>query len=341
MHCPTCGSETFASARFCRQCGAALFADGDILERAGRQYARPDANPAVATVDSAPLPPSIADAIAADTMRYPQPPQAAQSAYASPAHSAGSPPAVPTASLGRKRRLLKWGVPVLTLVIGCGIGAAINEESQRGRVYLSQAERTRLEQMRREDALNRARLDLVADQRERAKEDIERQMEEVQRAREEAERAAERGGPVVAGEQPLNLSGFEYPGATSGQYSRIPGREMMTQMTGDNFETITQYYQLKLGPPLAQISGKQALFQSAGPTPVAVLVRNGRGRQWEIVLMRSPLRFLTPQAGQLQAEGGNLPPQSGTTSDKAPQPGQGQPKPNAQDAAESGQKNPK
>jgi hypothetical protein len=168
-------------------------------------------------------------------------------------------------------------------------------------------------------------------------------MEEVQRAREEAERAAERGGAALAGEPPLNLSRFEYPGATSGQYSRIPGREMMTQMTGDSFDTITQYYQQKLGPPLAQISGKQALFQSAGPVPVAVLVRDGRGRgrQWEIVLMRSPLRFLTAQPGQAQAEGENLPPQSGIPSDQAPQPRQGQPKPNAQGAADVGQKNPR
>jgi hypothetical protein len=297
MHCPNCGSESSTSARFCRQCGAALFAEGDNTEVLRRSYAGPNASPSVATADSAPLPPSVADMFAGDTMRYPQPPSAPPT-YAPPQYPA---PSVPTVSLKKKRRgLLKVGALVLALLVAGGIGAAINESAQDGRVELSPAERARLELMRREDGLNRSVVGVVAEQRERMREDIERRMEEVRRAREEAERAAERGGAMATGEQPVDLSGFEYPGATSGQYSRVPGREMLTQVTGDSFETITQHYRQKLGPPLVQVVGrndKQALFQSADAPPVAVLVREarGRGRQWEIVVLRSPFRFPVAQ----------------------------------------------
>lgn len=123
-------------------------------------------------------------------------------------------------------------------------------------------------------------------------------MEDVERAREEAERAAERGLTGLD-EKPLDLKDYEYPGATSGQYSRIPGKELTTLRTKDDFETIVQHYQSKLGKPYVVLNdrnNKRALFQSAGTPSVTVLVQetNDRNRE-KIFAMRSPFRFPKPQ----------------------------------------------
>lgn len=283
MNCPNCGYESSATARFCRNCGAALATEGNDPEAARRAYVRPDAQ---STTTATPPPPSIADVISGETLRYPQPPVAP-----SAAPSPSAPPSVPTASLRKRQRPLKWAALGLALVLAGGIGAAINQDAQRDRVRLSPQERARLELMRREESLNRTMIEALTEQHDRLREEMERRIEEVQRAKEEAERA----GAAVTGEPALDLSSFEYPGATSGEYSRLTGRELLTQTTTDDFEAVTKYYRQKLGAPLVQIierNEKQALFQSPGTPPIAVLVQPGerRGRQWEIVILRSPFR---------------------------------------------------
>jgi hypothetical protein len=143
----------------------------------------------------------------------------------------------------------------------------------------------------------------VIERQERVREELERRLEAVERAREEAERAAERDEVAATGEEPLTLMGYEYQGATAGHYSRIPGRELLTQRTTDDFETVSRFYQERLGKPLVQVgerNARQVLFQSAGTPSVTVLVRESphRSRRTEIIVLRSPFRFLIAQPDQ-------------------------------------------
>src|SRR5207302_2189954 len=133
-------------------------------------------------------------------------------------------------------RYLKWGGFVLALLMSGGIGAAINQESNSGRVYLSAEDRARLERLWTEDRMNQTQTGSVIEKQQRVREEMERRLEEIERAKEEAERAAERGDVAATGEKPLDFRGLEYQGASAGQYSRIPGKELLTQRTNHDFE---------------------------------------------------------------------------------------------------------
>jgi len=297
LNCPTCGYESPDGAKYCRNCGAGLSAGSDPLEAATRNYGRQ--GPAVAAAGSAPLPPSIGDAVAGDTARYPQPFSALPPAYAPPGRV---PSAADTSSLGKrkKRRFLKWGAFLLALLISGGIGAAINDESNDGRVELSREDRVRLERLRAEDQIQQTLTGSVTEMQERLHEELERQLESIERAKEDMERAAERGEVALADGKALDLTAYEYQGASAGEFSRIPGRELLKQRTGDDFETVTRFYQEKLGKPFVRLGerdNKRAVFQAANTSPVTVLVRESgeRPRRTEIIILRSPFRFPVAQ----------------------------------------------
>lgn len=291
LNCATCGYESPDSARFCRRCGAPLLVEDDQLDATRRMQGRP--HPSATAASSTHLPPSIGDAVAGPTLRYQQPLSAAPPAYLPPS---GMQPAANTVGLKSKRRYLKWGGFLLALLISAGIGAGINDESNSDRVYLSQEDRARLERLHTEERLNRATTGSVVEQQERIREELERRLEQIQRAKEEAERAAERNTAAANGEKPLDLTGYEYQGASVGQYSRIPGRELLLQRTKDGFEMASRFYRERLGAPLIEVSERnqrQAVFQSPGAPAVAVLVREGRdrSRQLEIIIVRSPFQI--------------------------------------------------
>lgn len=299
LNCPSCHYESTDNSRFCRQCGAPLVSERELAEARTRNYGR---QAAAVAAPSAPLPPSISDAVAGETARYQQPLSATPPAY-TPFDRIS--PAANTASFKPKRRYLKWGGFVLALLISSGIGAAINEESNSGRVYLSAEERAGLERLRAEDRMNETMTGSVIEQQDRVRQGIERRLEEIERAKEEAERAAERGDVATTGEEPLNFTAYEYQGASTGQYSRIPGKELLTQRTADDFEKVIQFYEgMNLfGKPFVQINERnqrQALFQYVGTTPITLLVREGRERtrQTEIIILRSPFRFFTAPSNQ-------------------------------------------
>ncbi len=302
QHCPTCGYQSPDGTRFCRQCGEQLAPGSDPLESTTRTYGRREAvAPAAGSMS---LPPSIGDAVAGDTARYQRPAPVVQPGYVPPGRF---PAAADTSSFKKKRRLLKWGGLLFALLASGGIGAAINEASNDDRIYLSQDDRTRLERIRIEDQVKRSLTGAVTEFQERAREQVSQRLEAIERAREDAERAAERGDVTALGEKPLDLTPFEYPGASAGQYSRIPGRELLTQRTKDDVDTVTRFYQEKLGKPFIQVSERnprQILFQSPGSPSVTVLVREtrDRSRQPEIIILRSPFRFPVAQTDQ-QATG--------------------------------------
>lgn len=68
--CQHCSYESPIGARFCRQCGAQLFAETEASAASTRNYGRQESAPPVAAPGSGHLPPSVADAIAGETERY-------------------------------------------------------------------------------------------------------------------------------------------------------------------------------------------------------------------------------------------------------------------------------
>src|SRR5262249_26983431 len=105
--CSHCGYESPASARFCRQCGAHLAAETEFSSATTRNYGR-QAPPVSAP--SAPLPPSVGDAIAGETERYYQPPPMIVPHVSS------------TAPIKSKRFYWRWLLLVLILFLGIAIG---------------------------------------------------------------------------------------------------------------------------------------------------------------------------------------------------------------------------
>lgn len=291
QNCSTCGYQSPEGAKFCRQCGAPLYAESELSGADTRNYGRQEAAP----VFSAPLPkpaPSVVDAFGSETARQYKPPVAsvgtsnlppvaphfvqAPPAYNPVFHS----PAQNTAPIKPKRRFLKYALYGFLLFFAGGIGAAINEESNSGRRYISPTDSARLETLRKQDELNRLPVATITERYEKLREELQRNFEDFERAREEAQRAAERG-LTRSGEKPLDLSAFDYPGSTSSQSSRIPGAELTTLRTKDNFDTIRAYYVEKLGKPALETNERnqrRALFLSAGQPSVAVLIQESNDR---------------------------------------------------------------
>jgi hypothetical protein len=320
QNCATCNYLSPEGAKFCRQCGAPLFAESESSGADTRNYGRQESVPAY----SAPLPapaPSVVDAFGPETARYYRPPVAPSIGtsnlpnmgpmynQAAPVYPLPGSHTAPMKSKGRLRKLLKWGGAAFLLLMAAGIGAGINDESYSGYVYLSPEDRGRLERLQTEDRLNRTATTAIGEIKNRFREDAERRMEDLERAKEEALRAAERGIPLLD-EKPLDLDEYEYPDSISGQYSRVPGKELLTLRTKDDFERILQHYQAKLGKPYITISernNKRALFQTNGTPSVTVLVQetNDRNRE-KISILRSPFRF-----SKLLGEPANAPAEAG------------------------------
>jgi hypothetical protein len=304
-NCSTCGYQSPEGAKFCRQCGAPLYAESESSGADTRNYGRQDSAPAF----SAPLPrtPSVVDAFGSETSRYYQAPAAAVAGtsnlpnvnpvFGGMAHGY-APPVSPTSPLKKKRRLLKWGGAALALIISAGIGAGINEAENKGRIYVSSQDRAYLDAKHREDQINGTLISATTESRQRIQEELAERLEAVQRAKEEAERAMERGQTGLD-EPTLELGAFKYPGATSGQFSSIAGKELLTLRTKDDFDTITDYYQRKLGKPYLirnERNRKSAIFQTNETPSATILVQETNDRNQEkISILRSPFRFPKPK----------------------------------------------
>jgi hypothetical protein len=310
--CQTCNYDSPAGAKFCRQCGAPLFAETDVSGADTRNYGRQEAAPAV----SAPLPPntpSVVDAFGSNTSRYYQPPVGAVAGTASlggarpmvvtPAYV---PPISNTTRLkGKwKRRLLKVAAYLALLIGAAGIGAAINEESHDDRprsvMTLSPEDRNRIEIGRRVEGILGATDETLRDSQERAKRLLEKHLQSIHEARDTARRLAESRNTASLTEIiPVDLSPFEYQNATVGNYVRIPGHELLVQQTKDSFAAINQFYQRKLGKPLFannEENRSRLIFQSSGSPSVVVKIAESEQRddQWEITILRSPFPFSRP-----------------------------------------------
>ena len=316
--CSQCGYESPDNAKFCRSCGAPLFAETESSSAGTRHYGRQEGavlQPMSAPLPSQPLPPSVVDAFGDETRRqayvppvvsntnpFAAPPVPQQYGYAPPVPQYNYAPPVPGPS--KRRRLLKWGFAGSALAIAMGLGAAMNEDHNNARI--SDAERALIEDARREGRLNDRMASGFDDARARAERARNDAIRQVEQARDAARRAAESANKTdVSGIPLLDLDKYEFDQATVSSAIRIPGKEMRQQYVNSDFGFLIKHYQQLLGKPIIlqnteDDDDKRALFQSVG-TPeqasVSVLIKHSDEDKgdWEILILRSPFSF--PRAG--------------------------------------------
>jgi hypothetical protein len=268
--CPTCSYESPDGAKFCRQCGGPLYAETEATGAATRNIGRQASAPAV----SAPFQPSVIDAFGSDTSRYYQPPQppAPAPAYMPPQH-------VPnTASLKPARGPWRWLLLFAVLLVGMGLGAAINNRATR-RSRIAPFEYERLERLRNADRIRQKLSESIQGAAGRSIQEMQKHLQRIETAVRTAEGTRPRTGQLAVttpGFQPIDLREYEYPHSTISHNIRLPGSELLKQTTQDSAETVGQFYQGKLGLPLAQAEeGEKTwlLFQSPGTPAVTVLIK--------------------------------------------------------------------
>jgi hypothetical protein len=295
MHqtCQLCGYESPAGARFCRQCGAPHFVETETSAASTRNYGRQEPAPPVAAAGSGHLPPSVADIVAGETERYYQPPYVP------------APPAPVTAPIKSGIKLWRWMIAFLfVLLIGAAIGALVRGTRRENRMPPEERARFQKEEeaRRRQEDLRRQAEDRMREAEDRAREAQDRARQALDHAREAAERASEAGATLaLTDEKPLDLSTYEYPGATVGSSIRIPGREMIIMRVSDgHYDAVNQFYRKKLGEPIIEINEpaeKRLIFQSNTAPAISVSVETDNERPGpllKIVVLRSPFRIFRP-----------------------------------------------
>lgn len=284
--CQTCQFQSPLGAKFCRQCGAPLIAESELSGASTRNYGRQ--TPAFAPAGSAPLPPSIGDVLSSDTARYYQQPPLA---HAAP--NAFLTPSISTAPLQRKFKAWRYLSFLLVLVVGMALGAIFTSRSHDEAPIMDPTFVAH-----QEAQAAKAELDAALAEQFRAAQEAVRHQEEFMRQK--AEEAANSGAPVAFGDaKSLDLTPFEYPGAATGNYNRIPGSEMVQMRSKDSFDAILQHYQKKLGKPLMLMNDgddddKSAFFQSnVGQAAVYVSIEHDDDHDgfWRITISRAPFQF--------------------------------------------------
>ncbi|MGE0131565.1 MAG: hypothetical protein AB7U82_26080 [Blastocatellales bacterium] len=293
--CQNCSYESPASARFCRQCGAELFIETESSGASTRNYGRQGAAPTAVKSDSGYLPPSVADAVAGDTERYYQ------------AQYIPAPITPPTTPIKSGFKLWRWMIAFLfVLLIGASIGVFFSRGSRREvRMPPEEAARIRREDeaRRRQEQLRRDAENQMRDAENRARDLRNRARDALKQSSEAAERASEAGAAIAqTDEKPLDLSQYEYPGATAGNTIRIPGREMLTMRVSDgHFDAVYQFYQKKFGKPIIEFNepaeDRLLIFHSNTSPAISVSIETDDehpGPMLKIVVLRSPFPIFRP-----------------------------------------------
>jgi len=288
--CQKCGNESPTGDKFCRQCGEPFVAESSSSAAATRNYIKQEATPSVATAGSGYFPPSVADAIVGDTERYYQPPNLPVS------------PAQFNSQFRQKSGRWRWTLWILALLLSAMIGsmATIPIIRHRGRMspppdrpIPSEAER---EAQERFDRRRREVQNKIRDARNRSDQAQQRTQQAFRQFKEAYEQAEEAGTKIGnSGEKPIDLSEYDYPGASVSIANRIPGYEMMNIRTGETFDAIKQYYQKKFGSPLIEINEpyeRWILFQTEKAPSMLIYVDSEFADQRRIQVLRYPFRIL-------------------------------------------------
>lgn len=271
--CSQCGFVSPVPAKFCRQCGASLFAESESGEAATRQYGRqapapvPEAPPTSHpfTSPTPQPPPSMADAFAPETMRLQNQPPPAYGQPPLPLGMSPVSPAYPTHPPA-KSNWWKWLLGfVLTTLLVCG--------GLLGYVF-----------MRAREAVP----------------DVQKQVAEaIRKAQEEAERAAQEGNappppgapapPPPPGSMAPEFEKLTYPNAKVTSRVSAFGQQVMEMKTSDTLAQVKEFYVKQMGAPVVESddgNDKALVFQK---TPLMVTIGDDRRTpgQLSITIIRS------------------------------------------------------
>jgi hypothetical protein len=304
--CKNCGYESPEADKFCRQCGGQLSTESELSSAVTLNHGKAEPNPPLAGVGTGRFPPSVGDAIAADTERYYYPPQYVPA----PANIERPVSFAPLKSDSSSRlksfsRFMKGAFTFLlvtALVVTTGMAVFFSQEANQA-------------QRRNYELENRARARAGGENANGRAQDAWQQMEEaLQLSREAEEKAASVGATLmVSGDKPIDLDKYAYPGAQVEAKISSPGNETLSLLTRQNFDAVQAFYERLFGKPVLQVAvnhggnqqRKKLLFQSSTLPSILVKVEeieiDGTGRnQVKITILHSFIRF--PRFNEVQAQ---------------------------------------
>jgi hypothetical protein len=271
--CLKCGFAAETNAKFCRQCGASLFADSGESEAPTQHYGR-QTPPPVPEPASSPFtspmppqaPPSIADTFAPDTGRLhnpgvaPPPMPYQQNSYPAPMY--GATPPAPAA----KSNWWKWALGVVlgsVLICGGCVSYGLYKAQEMGQGLQGK---------------------------------IEAAVEEAKRQAEaEAKRQAENIPPVIGPDgKPIpppppapgsdnvstDVAKLKYPNAKQTSHVKMFGQEVYELTSEDDLAQIKAFYQKELGDPTIESNNdnEQSVVYQKGKLMATVTARDGENK---------------------------------------------------------------
>jgi len=316
--CKKCGYESPEADKFCRQCGGQLSTESEFSAAVTLNHGRVEPNPPMVGVGTGRFPPSVGDAIAAETERYYHPPQYSSAQYAPAQHASAQYAPAPanierppdfapldSASFSRLKSLSTFMKGAFTfllvaaLLVTTGMAVFFSQEASHQRRRNWELEERARARAGGENANGRAQN--AWDQMEEA----------LQLAHEAAEKAAGAGAEfMTSGEKPIDLDKYAYPNAKIEAKIGSPGNEALSLLTRQNFDTVQGFYERLFGKPVLQVAvnhmgnqRKKLLFQS--PTLPSILVKVEEVEEIEksqvkITILHSFLRF--PRFNEVQAQ---------------------------------------
>lgn len=260
--CQRCGYVSDRPSRFCRQCGAPLFAENEATSATTRQYApQQTANPYDAPYQSQ---------FAQDRRLDNQVPDTASLHRAPMEQNYPNYPANYQYSKPKKSGAWKWILITLLciLLVSGGVGllalSAMNRAKQRAAEILPSAE------------------EIEAKIRDQVQDEIDRALRDAELARQDAERAANGEGPPsppppppAPGELPSGLDRYKYPNATVDEPVRAFGNEVIKMTTSDSVSKVKDFYKKQIGDPMFKNKdeeGEKVIFQVPGSPMILVTI---------------------------------------------------------------------
>jgi hypothetical protein len=261
--CPRCGYVSDRPARFCRQCGAALFVETEAKTATTRNY---PPNQAAQTYPNQRSPSPYGSSSGLDeqtpeTTRFYRPPITPMTPnYGVPA------PQKSNAGMWILIALLSF------LLVGGGIA---------GMVFSSIRSQTQ-DSLPQEDIKDlEAQIEQQVQEQIRAAQQQQRQAEEM--ARDAREKAAQAGQPPPlplpppppGAELPAGFEKYKYPNSEVQQQANVLGNEFAKMTTDDSVEQVVEFYRKLIGKPLTKgkdEEGAKYIFQVRGSPSTIIIV---------------------------------------------------------------------
>ncbi len=257
-------------------------------------------NPPAASVNTGRFPPSVGDAIAGETERIYSVPQYAPRPINIAYPQDFAPPRDVSSSWPKSLSGLLKGA-FLFMVFAALLAATA------GAVFFSQE--ASHERERRYQLENRARgREGGNNANGRAQNAWEQTEDAINLLQAAGEKAAGAGATIsIAGEKPIDLGKYAYPGAKVEATVGSFGNEALSLLTHQNFDTVRAFYERQFGKPVIQVVDKsmgdnrnKLIFQSSSPATVLIRIEEFEDNQVKITILHSLLRF--PRSDDIQPQ---------------------------------------